>query len=89
MRTTSLRKALAIVFAMSAVMATGAFGASRNITIALTADPGTADVQKTTDSYCIPLNIYDRLVSRLRLVRARPQENRRDWRLHDAVLDGQ
>jgi ABC-type dipeptide transport system, periplasmic component len=26
------------------------------------ADPGTADVQKTTDMYLLPLNIYDRLV---------------------------
>lgn len=42
---------------------TAAFAAgSGYIQIALTADPGTADPQKTTDSYCIPLNIYDRLV---------------------------
>ena len=29
---------------------------------AIPVDPGTADVQKTTEFYCIPLNIYDRLV---------------------------
>lgn len=29
---------------------------------AMTQDPGTADVQKTTDDYAIPLNIFDRLV---------------------------
>ncbi|HCJ56177.1 MAG TPA: ABC transporter substrate-binding protein, partial [Clostridiaceae bacterium] len=30
--------------------------------IALTADPGTADVQKTTEDYGIPINCFDRLV---------------------------
>jgi len=32
------------------------------IHIPVLADPGTADVQLTTDSYGIPLNIYDRLI---------------------------
>lgn len=32
------------------------------ITIAKTSDPGTADVQLTTEEYFVPLNIYDRLV---------------------------
>lgn len=32
------------------------------LNVAATVDPGTADVQKTTDQYGIPLNIYDRLV---------------------------
>lgn len=30
--------------------------------VALTVDPGTADVQKTTDEYGVPLNCFDRLV---------------------------
>lgn len=57
----------AALFVAAALM-TGIFSgcgssSSKNmITIALTADPGTADVQKTTDQYGIPLNIYDRLV---------------------------
>jgi peptide/nickel transport system substrate-binding protein/oligopeptide transport system substrate-binding protein len=62
MMITRPRKVLAIALAISAMAVMGAFGASWNITIALMADPGTADVQKTTDSYCIPLNIFDRLV---------------------------
>ncbi|MDP2790130.1 MAG: ABC transporter substrate-binding protein [Rectinemataceae bacterium] len=32
------------------------------LSVSMTADPGTADVQKTTDAYGIPLNIFDRLV---------------------------
>lgn len=43
------------------------FGCSSNknknaLNLAMTADPGTADVQLTTEEYGIPLNIYDRLV---------------------------
>ncbi|QRG70102.1 ABC transporter substrate-binding protein [Brevibacillus choshinensis] len=34
----------------------------RMLTISQQKDPGTADVQLTTDDYMIPLNIYDRLV---------------------------
>jgi len=30
--------------------------------VSMAADPGTADAQKTTDSYALPLNIFDRLV---------------------------
>lgn len=62
MSMSSSRKILAIALAVLAIGVTGAFGAGGTITIALTADPVTADVQKTTDSYCIPLNIFDRLV---------------------------
>ena len=32
------------------------------LNVSLTADPGTADVQKTTDAYGLPLNIFDRLI---------------------------
>ncbi len=35
---------------------------AKYLKVSLTADPGTADVQKTTDSYGLPLNIFDRLV---------------------------
>jgi peptide/nickel transport system substrate-binding protein/oligopeptide transport system substrate-binding protein len=41
---------------------TGKAGGEKTLAIALTADPGTGDVQLTTDDYFIPLNIYDRLV---------------------------
>jgi ABC-type transport system substrate-binding protein len=30
--------------------------------VSMSADPGTADAQKTTDSYALPLNIFDRLL---------------------------
>lgn len=54
-------KALCAIFLALAVL--GASAAGKNgITIAMTTDPGTADVQKTTDAYGIPLNIFDRLV---------------------------
>lgn len=32
------------------------------LNVSMTSDPGTADVQLTTEAYSIPLNIYDRLV---------------------------
>ncbi|SFG07641.1 ABC transporter substrate-binding protein [Sporolactobacillus nakayamae] len=35
---------------------------SNYLNVAFGQDPGTADVQKTTDDYAIPLNIFDRLV---------------------------
>lgn len=35
---------------------------SNYLNAAMTKDPGTVDVQKTTDDYGIPLNIFDRLV---------------------------
>jgi peptide/nickel transport system substrate-binding protein/oligopeptide transport system substrate-binding protein len=37
-------------------------GAEKVLKIAFTEDPGTGDVQLTTDDYGIPINIYDRLV---------------------------
>lgn len=37
-------------------------GSGRMLTISQTSEPGTADVQLTTEAYTIPLNIYDRLV---------------------------
>ncbi|RNB86959.1 ABC transporter substrate-binding protein [Brevibacillus fluminis] len=40
----------------------GGGGGDRMLTIAESTDPGTADVQKTTSEYTIPLNIYDRLI---------------------------
>jgi ABC-type transport system substrate-binding protein len=55
---------LLIISLISTVMLTGC-GSSKTanyLNVALTDDPGTADVQKTTDAYGIPLNIYDRLV---------------------------
>ena len=35
---------------------------TKYLNVSLVADPVTADVQKTTDSYGLPLNIFDRLV---------------------------
>lgn len=46
---------------------------SSYLSVAMTTDPGTADVQKTTDMYGIPLNIYDRLVE---AVTVKPGESR-------------
>jgi peptide/nickel transport system substrate-binding protein/oligopeptide transport system substrate-binding protein len=56
-----LRFAAAFAMIFTAAMAFGA-GGGNYIRIALTEDPKTADVQLTTDQYCIPLNIFDRLV---------------------------
>jgi len=65
-----MKKKSAIKFfmiALSIIMISSFTGCSKKDTtdylkVSLTADPGTADVQKTTDSYGIPLNIFDRLV---------------------------
>ncbi|MDF2679224.1 MAG: transporter substrate-binding protein [Brevibacillus sp.] len=53
-----------LIILSSSVLSGCGKGASsgRMLTIAQTEDPGTADVQLTTDDYTIPLNIYDRLV---------------------------
>jgi peptide/nickel transport system substrate-binding protein/oligopeptide transport system substrate-binding protein len=61
MKNSLLRFSLAFALALVATLAFAA-GGGNYVRIALTADPGTADAQKTTDSYCIPLNIFDRLV---------------------------
>ncbi len=60
-KSTAVKTLLALAMALVVIPAFAA-GGGAYIKIALTADPGTADSQLTTDSYCIPLNIYDRLV---------------------------
>ena len=63
---------MAIFFLM--VTALAGFAAGKDIlVIAQTADPGTVDVQKTTDMYGVPLNIFDRLVE---AVTVRPGESK-------------
>ncbi len=61
-----LTKALVLLLCFTLVFTWGCSNttkeASKVLDIALTDDPGTADVQKTTDDYGMPLNIYDRLV---------------------------
>jgi peptide/nickel transport system substrate-binding protein/oligopeptide transport system substrate-binding protein len=53
---------LATILFLTVAVATGFCANANYISIAMTTDPGTADVQLTTDAYGIPLNIYDRLV---------------------------
>lgn len=56
---------IALIFVMGLGTFTGCGSkedTSKFINVSLTEDPGTADVQLTTDAYGIPLNIYDRLV---------------------------
>lgn len=55
---------LILIILVSAVLSGCGKSASsgRTLTISQQKDPGTADVQLTTDDYTIPLNIYDRLV---------------------------
>ena len=56
----SKKSIMAIFFLM--VTALAGFAAGKDIlVIAQTADPGTVDVQKTTDMYGVPLKIFDRL----------------------------
>lgn len=60
MRRLSISLAATILLATSPAL----FGASSKeyLKIPTNADPATADVQKTTDMYLLPLNLYDRLV---------------------------
>lgn len=44
------------------VLAGGAFAGEKVLSIAYPEDPKTADCQKTTDSYTLPLNCFDRLL---------------------------
>jgi peptide/nickel transport system substrate-binding protein/oligopeptide transport system substrate-binding protein len=60
MRISRLFVVCALFMAVAAV--TGFAAGKIEFTIGISADPGTADVQKTTSEYGIPLNIYDRLV---------------------------
>lgn len=46
---------------------------TNTLTIGFTSDFGTLDVQKTTDSYTVPLNIFDRLVE-TETVKGKPQQ---------------
>lgn len=56
-----LKLCLSILF-LTVVAAAGFCAGANYLTVSMTTDPATADVQKTTDAYGIPLNIYDRLV---------------------------
>ncbi len=47
---------------LSTAMISPLYAADHVLRIAYTEDPKTADVQKTSDAYTLPLNIYDRLV---------------------------
>ena len=56
-----------LMVALSIMMISSFTGCSKKDTtnylkVSMIADPGTADAQKTTDSYGLPLNIFDRLV---------------------------
>lgn len=53
---------LLLVLAFSSITGCSKVDTSKYLNVGLTADPGTADVQKTTNDYGIPLNIFDRLV---------------------------
>ncbi|HET7839585.1 MAG TPA: ABC transporter substrate-binding protein [Rectinemataceae bacterium] len=55
------RLALAVALSLTCTAAFGA-GGGDYLRIALLREPATADAQLTADSYCVPLNIYDRLV---------------------------
>lgn len=47
---------------LSLALLSPVFAADHTLRIAYTEDPKTADVQKTSDAYTLPLNIFDRLV---------------------------
>ena len=68
----SKMKLVSILF-LTVAVAVGFCANPNYMSIAMTTDPGTADVQKTTDAYGIPLNIYDRLVE---AVTVKPGESR-------------
>ncbi len=57
------RKARLLIAALLVASSAAGFCAGSNyLRVATTTDPGTTDVQLTTDEYGVPLNIYDRLV---------------------------
>jgi len=69
-----LRKmSIVSIFFLTVTLVTGFCAGGNFLVIAQTDDPGTADVQKTTDMYGVPLNIYDRLVE---AVTVKPGESR-------------
>lgn len=47
---------------LAGTCALGASAAEKTLTIAYNEEPKTSDMQKNTDDYLIPLNVYDRLV---------------------------
>lgn len=51
-----------LVFSLPGCSGGGTSSSGKTLTIAILADPGTADVQLTTEDYMLPINCFDRLV---------------------------